>query len=385
MRASVAVICALLCHNIVTSVPAQTAGGTGPNDAPRPARDDSGRTESSGDDSTRQSDGGAGRVVPVRRTAAGKTAGHLIVELLPPAREGTIAGDPKSLLDLVAASADPVQQDRTVRAYWDLAIAIADHHCARELLQRNEALARHPTMSGDFEKLVAAATARARADADATLLAVREAQFALLQRQPSQLPADLPLPSDRPHVGAYRMYFDRFFGAAAPPPARQLHETLPLHHELIQSRAAAVLASRDLVDHAAANASASVQETLALHQTLGSQYRAFLDSVRRYNLRIAEYARLVSPGATDPRQFVAMLVTTEPERLSADIADRAQRLDDDGLMSVLTTNNNRIAEGAAPSGVVPATAEAAAEDDDWKSQAAPQRRDGFVPRHPDRE
>lgn len=384
MRSLVAVLCAVTLQSLVASAQAQTAREADSNGAAEPARAAGGGSQHVGEAPTLQAENGAGRVVPVRRDTAGTPATELIIELLPPPQDEAIAGTPISLLDVVSVSVDPAQQDQTVRAYWNLAIAIANHHCALDLLRRSEALARQSSASGQSQQLAAAATSRAQADVDGTLLAVREAQHALLRRQPAPLPAELPLPSDRPHVGAYRTYFDRFFGATASKRARQLHETLPMHYELIQARAAAVMATRQLADPMASEAEASVREALASHQTLASQYRALLDSVGQYNLRIAEYARLVSPGATNPRQFVAMLVKSEPQRLSADVTDRARPLDDDGLMSVLI-DNSKLADGTTPSAVRPATAEQAAEDGDWKSQAPAERRDGFVPRHPDRE
>ncbi len=172
-------------------------------------------------------------------------------------------------------------------------------------------LGRVQSRSGE-ETSLQAARAAATAMLREAELAAGSAQYELASL--IQLPADapLPLPADRPHVGAYRTNYQELFASRpAPDRARLIDRTLPIRRMGIDQRAIAIQAAQDALI-AATEAYESRQGNLAdvissSGQLLHQQW-TFMETVCRYNQDIAEYAMIVAaPGAT-PQVLVGFMI-----------------------------------------------------------------------------
>ncbi len=192
----------------------------------------------------------------------------------------------------------------------------------------------------------------AQASAAATLhqaeLEATEAQYELarLLRLPGG--AALPLPADRPHVGAYRTNFQAMFAGRTPPePAALMDRILPIRRRAIDEQAAAVQAAEDVLAAATdqqPNGRSDAADVVACSQELLRQQRAFLRTVGDYNRNIAEYALVVTGPAATPQALVAILIGPMQQAIPAgavqtaganerlvdpDAASGSQRLEND--------------------------------------------------------
>ena len=190
-----------------------------------------------------------------------------------------------------------------MRAYWRLAQAVAEYHYCFDHVQTLAQLKARGSDEASLRSGRAAAAAQLR---EAELDAVRaQHELAGLLRLPAG--AALPLPADRPHVGAYRTIFNEQFAARTPPePARLAEKILPFQRQVIDDRAAAVQAAEDALaavadDYQSGRADAAAVAACS-GQLLG-QRRAFIRSVCGYNRNIADYGLTVVPPATTPQTW----------------------------------------------------------------------------------
>ena len=139
-----------------------------------------------------------------------------------------------------------------------------------------------------------------------------EAQYELarLLRLPGG--AGLPLPADRPHVGAYRTNFQVLFaGRPAPEPAMLMDRILPIRRRAIDEQAAAVQAAEDVLAAVAdqpPGGRGELADFSACSQDLLNQQRKFVRTVCQYNRNIAEYAFVVTGPTVSPQGLVAILI-----------------------------------------------------------------------------
>jgi hypothetical protein len=141
-----------------------------------------------------------------------------------------LTGQPLGLLTVLESTADRRQQLECVRAYWRLAQTVAEY---RYCFNQVQGLAQVKARGGDGPLLRSSQAAAAAQLREAELDAVRAQQdLAALLRLPAG--AALPLPADRPHVGAYRTMFNELFATQTPPESARLAEkTLPLQRQVI--------------------------------------------------------------------------------------------------------------------------------------------------------
>ena len=246
-------------------------------------------------------------------TTARTTPPQLLEEALNSPVTGAIDGTPTSLE--VALDRAAGRQLEATQLYWRLCVAVAEYNFARDeqaLLGQFEADASTPAPNADpFEVELAAAAARSR-EAE---LAALEAQHALAALLGHSTTDALPVPSDRPHVGAYRTHFQEIFAQrSAPPRVRLIDRTLPLRRKAVDLRCQSVVAARDALE---ATLDAYGQQTTMEHvlvriKTLARERRAFLQAVRDYNADIADYALAVAGVGASSRDLVAMLIKPPP-------------------------------------------------------------------------
>ena len=256
----------------------------------------------------------ADRLVPVRPSPKDRAA-ELLRDVLNRPTDGALAGTEVTLYQVVADPTGPPRRAALIRAYWQLSAAVADYHDALAAQRRLEQLAQvAPALAGEIaadQFKLELATAEVRVAA--TRLAAVGGQHQLGQLRPDLTMTALPLPADRPHTGGYRTLYDQIFAGQIVPAARRLNETLPLAHDLIAARAAAVDAADRLLTLATDRLKAgrgTVTEVLDCDRQLVAQQQALISSIRDYNLAIAEYAQLVAPDGSNPARLVAMLIKT---------------------------------------------------------------------------
>ncbi|MEQ8787330.1 MAG: hypothetical protein RIC55_13575 [Pirellulaceae bacterium] len=223
-------------------------------------------------------------------------------------------------LTLRAAIETPSGRASTVRAvkgYWQLSLAIADHHHALEEVEFLESL---PSPAAAFERAQReAALSAARARVAESELALEAAQQDLTEAA-GAAGKNSYLPSDPPFVGEYRTNFNALFSNRTPPAGLQrIDRTLPILHRLIRARA-----------DATASAGESLRATTQAYQQgevgfddlndafvhLRGQRIAFLAAVRDYNYSIADYALSVSTSELGRDAIVSMLIETSQDSRS---------------------------------------------------------------------
>jgi hypothetical protein len=219
---------------------------------------------------------------------------------------------------MTRVGADRSRQIWVVRDYWKLSAAQADFNWAADELARLDQI---NAAKGLESPILTAAQAAAQAR-------LREAQVGAIaaQQELADLVAitdknQLPLAADPPLVGPYRTYFEALFATrVAPPRTRAIDRGLPLRLEAIQSRTEAVRAASTAVHYAEdsrAKGQTDLQTLLNCHADLARQRRAFLATVRDYNLDIGEYALAVAdPGITTERLVAMMILVKAPAPLT---------------------------------------------------------------------
>ena len=120
-------------------------------------------------------------------------------------------------------------------------------------------------------------------------------ELAELVRLPASSPP--PLPADAPLVVPYDTKFNQMFASRTPPDGARLSDkTLPIQHQAIEDRAAAVQAADDAlaaVIENYQNGRGDAAAVVACSRELLRQQRAFIETVCAYNRNIADYALLV--------------------------------------------------------------------------------------------
>lgn len=237
---------------------------------------------------------------------------ELIAEALENPRQEALTGTPIGLSDALARAANRQQQLTITQSYWRLATAQAQYHWA--LAQRD--VVGQQTRSQANLAGARAAEAAAEADVRDAQLAVEQAQQQLAELLGAGGDGQMPLATDRPHVGDYRTHYERIFSSQPPPPRiRLIHRTLPVRRKAIDARADAVVAAGDAVDAAGQqfrDTGQGFSTLLDTIQLLGQQRSAFIAEVRDYNLDIAEYAFAVAPAGAGGDTLVSMLIRTRP-------------------------------------------------------------------------
>lgn len=221
--------------------------------------------------------------------------------MLPPGH--TLTGQPIALASALATVRDRAGQLEVVRAYWKLVEAVAMYRFQLDYHQQVQGMQAPASQAAGL----AAVQSAAKAELGEAELRVLAAQHTLAALAGLPTDATLPLPADRPHVGPYVTRFRELFGQrAAPPAARRLDRTLPLHFQAIDAQAKAVAAARDALDVSADLRSWTEQlDGLAALRRMQSEWVA---AVCRYNNDIAEYAVAVAPLGTNGTELVGLLI-----------------------------------------------------------------------------
>lgn len=229
-----------------------------------------------------------------------------------------LSGQPLTLANALSTTNERRVQLAVVQTYWGLVQALAEYHYGVDYVQTLAAIKPRSADVPTFRGLQASAAAQLR-ETELRVLRLQYELAALVQLPPS---AALPLPADRPHVGAYRTSFGELFAGRTPPePARLAEKILPLQHQVIEAQAAAVLAAEDarnatVEDYSAGRLNAAAVASCSAE--LLTQQREFMRFVCDYNRNIADYGLAVVGPAASPQALAAVLIgppraTTSPD------------------------------------------------------------------------
>ncbi|HEY2148106.1 MAG TPA: hypothetical protein VGH32_09225, partial [Pirellulales bacterium] len=242
--------------------------------------------------------------------AKAAAAADLMGQALTAPKDTALAGRATTLLELMGrVGSDRARQAWIVRDYWKLSAALADFNwAADEAARLDQITAAKGLESPILTAAQAAAQARLREAQVAAITAQQELADLLGIAEKNQL----PLAADSPLVGPYRTYFDALFAGKVPPPrTRAIDRGLPVRLEAIQSRTVAVHAAATAVRTAEdlrSRGQADLRTLLDCHADLSRQRRAFLATVRDYNLDIGDYALAVADPSTATERLVAMMI-----------------------------------------------------------------------------
>ena len=276
--------------------------------------------------------GGAVAAAPSQGTEDKSGAADLVRQALILPKSLVVEGQKLSLVEALGYYADRRARLESVRAYWRLSADLADFHYAWQQVQILKLLGEAVEAGepqGPQRNLAAADVASRFAAAQARMreaqLQLNDSQVDAAQRAGLPSARGLPLPHDLPHVGIYRTYFDKLYGAGgAPPRAVLLNKTLPLRHEVVAARAQTVWGAQDAYDaafEAYRRRQLPAVEVLSAIADLDRRRTEFISAVRRYNEEIAEYAFMSAPEGTSTETLVGMLVKTphtpSPSKTSA--------------------------------------------------------------------
>lgn len=221
-----------------------------------------------------------------------------------------LAVRPLPLLEALERSGDRGRRLWITQAYWNLVEKVAVLRWTAEAVERLEYVA--PSGDPHDRAVLDVAVASRLADVAAARASLVSAQQELvdLVRLPANEP--LPWPVDRPLATSYETHFEVLFASRiATGRIRAINRSLPLEHEEVEARAAAVVAAETALamaenDHA--RGSRGIEAVIAAHAALVDQQQALAKSVTRYNDDIVEYVMAVADFSVPDEQFATMLI-----------------------------------------------------------------------------
>ena len=242
---------------------------------------------------------------------------ELLSSLMQPPVSGRLAGELVTLTEAVSGSHSRAEQTQRVQAYWDLSSAVTDYYLTAREATELETLRQsvmQPSLAWDeARRALTTRTQVARRLAEA-------AQHRLHRILGRSSVRGLPLPSDSPHCGAYDTRYEENFAGRESADARQLDELLPLLQQRLRTQAALVAADeswRETV-HRHRDPQSDGTVLLKAQELLNLSRREFVQSVREYNIQIARYTEMATPGQVGTDRLVAMLIESpsaaRPER-----------------------------------------------------------------------
>ncbi len=211
-----------------------------------------------------------------------------------------LRGNPTRLVDVVAGANQRNEQTHRIEVYWDLCSSVADYYLSlRELDELNRLLSR--TGSSNRALSQAVTEMQVRVDTSRRAALVTQLRLASAMGNPT-----LPLPADLPHVGGYETHYTRIFAGQQASEAGELNKVIPLRHAELLSAADAIDRAEDWLQTKTATQDA--EEIVRAMELLALRRRAFVQIAKDYNLRIAHYTELATPGVLPTPRLVGMLI-----------------------------------------------------------------------------
>lgn len=219
---------------------------------------------------------------------------------------------PLPLLEALERSGDRGRRLWITQAYWNVAEQAVVLRWTADAAERLELVAPGSEPHDRATLDVAIASRLADVAAAKSKLVSAQQELVDLVRLPASEP--LPWPVDQPLTTSYETHFDVLFASRiATGRIRAINRALPLQHEELEARAAAVLAAEtalEMAEHDHARARRPIESVIAAHETLLTQQRALAAAVTRYNDDIVEYVMAVADLSVPDDRFASMLIAT---------------------------------------------------------------------------
>lgn len=231
-----------------------------------------------------------------------------------------LEGKELTLQDIFILTQDRDKRYAMLKAYWKVALAMAEYNWAVEeyfTIQRLEGIGGQASTS---HRYIEAAINSCVARVSETRIQTINAQFELLTLMGGQF-RTMPLCVDVPLVGTYNTQFEANFpNGRAPTRLRAISQTIDLRRDVVNSSCLAI----DTTFNAWAKTAIPLYQRDATEQNaqvvaigydqLTRRRRNFLASIREYNNDIAEYALTVLSPSFRPDQLAGYLTRTPSPR-----------------------------------------------------------------------
>jgi len=238
---------------------------------------------------------------------------HLIRSFLEDPASGKLSGVPWSLAEVVQETNSREVQTRFIHAYWDLVAGVAKYHLTLDDVVQLKTLQGNIVQPGPQwrEKLLVFETQVRVAGRSAKV-----AQHRLQQLMGRPSAEGLPLPSDVPLCGAYGTRYDEIFASRPSEQAGQLSKLLALNYQSIQDNAEGIASASQWLQSVdqTRRSNTDGQDLLRAYELLTLRRCAFVEAVRNYNVNIASYSQLATPGNINTGRLVAMLIPVKPDQ-----------------------------------------------------------------------
>jgi hypothetical protein len=254
-----------------------------------------------------------------------------------------LEGRELTLQDLFIITTDPKKRYALLRAYWKVALAMAEYNWAVE-----EYYTLEPLKAVGFGNQVTASHRYIEAAINSSMARVSEtriqtinAQFELLTLMGGKFRA-MPLCVDIPLVGTYNTQYEKNFPTGqAPARLREIAQTVDLRRDVVNARCLAVNTTFDAWANSAiplfrqGPTELNAQVIAIGYEQVTRHRRNFLAAIRDYNNDIAEYALTVLSSSLRPDQLASYLTRTPSLRplwntsamISSETADTAPALE----------------------------------------------------------
>ena len=237
-----------------------------------------------------------------------------------PPVSGRLGGELVTLTEAVATASSRAEQTAIVEAYWKLSTALIDYYLSvREATELSTSLQGITTPGADWQEARRAQASQLQVKRRTAELA----QYELHRLMKSSAIDGLPLTVDLPHAGAYETRYKENFGDRQSSRAERLHELIPAAYENLKLQALQIASDERWLQLVSRQRSPQSDGTglLKTHELLSLRRREFVQAVRDYNLQIARYSELATPGRVGTQRLVAMLI--ENPSLSAPGGERS--------------------------------------------------------------
>jgi hypothetical protein len=225
--------------------------------------------------------------------------------MLTPPNDSRLAGQPMTLVEVVAGATSRPEQTQRVEAYWDLCSSVADYYLG---LREQEEMRRLRSLVPSLGPAGQQAEKELAVRVGTSQLGALASQYRLASWIGRS--SGLPLPADIPHCGSYNSHYAEIFVGRQSIEAQELNSLLPLRCAELKDAATAVTRAEEWLNMVAAARSDNSDPTGTLRalELLALRRRAFVQIARDYNRRIARYSELATPGQVDADRLIGMLI-----------------------------------------------------------------------------
>lgn len=281
-----------------------------------------------------------------------------------------LGGKELTLQDLFILTTNRDQRFALVKAYWKVALAMAEFHWALEefyTIQTLEGVGVTGGRASPSHSYIEAAIYSSLARVSETRTQAINAQYELLTAMGGQY-RSLPLAVDVPLVGTYNTQFDANYpDGRAPKRLQAINKTIDLRRDTVNTRGIAIdrtfAAWQAAIQLFKQNPSDQNAQVVALaFEQLTRHRRSFLGSIREYNTDIAEYALTVLNPSFRPDQLARYLTRTPSPRPLWNTS---------AMNPVETEVASSASEPRADGQVLPATFAEETAGDDWSQKTRP--------------